>query len=69
MKCYFQCRRPVSPPKKTNPFVAGIPKVYWFGKERRNNILIMELLEKNLEQTNSTYQGKLSLMTILLIVE
>jgi len=46
--------------------LAGIPKVYWYGKENGCNILVMELLDRNLESIKTK---ALSMMTILLVVD
>lgn len=53
--------------------VAGIPAVYYFGQDCTHNILVMELLERNLEtvfaeETNSPNKA-FSMMTILLIAD
>lgn len=50
-----------------NLWLAGIPKVYWFGKEKNDSILALELLDQNIETVTS--QQQLSMMTILLIVD
>lgn len=51
--------------------IAGIPKVYWFGKESNINILVMELLERNIEDVISENCSvkRFSMMTILLVVD
>lgn len=49
---------------------AGIPKVYYFGREQNHNLLVLELLEKNLDSaTSRNNKEPLSMMTILLLVD
>jgi len=43
--------------------------VYWFGRENSHNILVLELLDKNLETVTQSNRTALSMMTILLIIE
>ena len=47
----------------------GFPKMYWFGKEGDYNILVMELLGKNLEEEMKVCGKKFSLKTILIIAD
>jgi casein kinase 1 len=50
--------------------IVGIPKIYWFGEEGGFNILVMELLGKNIEEIfNNDFKRSFSLMTILLLVD
>ena len=49
--------------------LAGIPKVYWFGNESNINILVMELLERNIEDLIGERSKRFSMMTILLLVD
>lgn len=30
--------------------IVGIPKVFWYGEEAGSNVLVMELLDKNVEE-------------------
>lgn len=76
-------RKPLTPLLNLIPHtdyqIAGFPKVYWYGRERSHNILVLELLDKNLESitTSTRHSGKatapssvsLSMMTILLIID
>jgi hypothetical protein len=51
-------------------FIVGIPKVYWYGEEAGCCIMVMELLNENIEEIFSRqYKRKLTLMTILLIID
>lgn len=50
-------------------FKEGIPKKYWSGDNGRYNILILELLGKNLEELYNEYERKFSLKTICNIAE
>ena len=49
--------------------IEGIPKVYWYGRERNHQILVMELLERSLESFVVNSKVSLSMMSVLLIVE
>jgi hypothetical protein len=49
--------------------VEGIPKVYGFGTEGKYNILIIELLGKNLETLLSEGKKTMETLTILALAE
>lgn len=46
----------------------GYPKTYWFGQWDRYNVLVMDLLGKNLEDVFEICEQTFSLKTIILIV-
>lgn len=46
----------------------GFPKIYWCGQCDRFNVLVMELLGKNLEQVFQLCKYKFTMPTILYIV-
>ena len=45
----------------------GFPKIYWFGRWESYNVIIMELLGKNLEDVFELCGRNFSLKTIILI--
>ena len=54
----------------SNKYLVGIPKIYWFGEEGGCNIMILEILGKNLEELfNHDFKRQFSLMTILLLID
>ena len=47
----------------------GFPKVYAFYENKRQNILVMEMLGPSLEKLFNKYNKKFSLLTVVMIVE
>jgi hypothetical protein len=50
-------------------YLVGFPKLYWSGKEGEHNIMVMELLGKNLEEQMKIVGKKFTMKTILLIAD
>lgn len=50
-------------------FLAGIPKVKWFGQEGDYTILVMELLGDNLETLFNYCGRQFSLKTVLMLAD
>ena len=47
----------------------GVPKIFWFGRESKYNVLVMERLGESLEDLFQANKCKFSLKTVLMIVE
>ena len=45
----------------------GFPNIFWFGQWERFNVIVMDLLGKNLEDTFEACERKFSLKTIILL--
>ena len=52
-----------------NADTKGIPKVHWYGTDGNYNVMIMQLLGKNLEDLFISCGKKLSLKTVLMLIE
>lgn len=52
-----------------NYFVVGIPEMIWFGQEGDQNCLVMELLDKSLEDLFVQQNRKFSLKTVLMLAD
>ena len=51
-------------------FTVGIPKIYWYGEEAGYAILVMELLDRNIEEIyHKNHNRKFTSMTILLLID
>jgi hypothetical protein len=50
-------------------FVAGIPKLHWYGSEGEYNIVAMDFLGSNLEELLKDAGGKFSMITCLFIAD
>ena len=50
-------------------FIAGIPKLHWFGTEGEYNIVAMDFLGSNLEELLKEVGGKFTMLTTLVVAD
>jgi serine/threonine protein kinase len=50
-------------------FIAGIPKIHWYGQEATKKAMVLELLGKSLERNHIECDHKFSLKTVCMLSE
>jgi hypothetical protein len=50
--------------------IGGIPRIFWYGQENNQNILVMELLDQSVDSIFVHREKRVfSMMTILLLID